>query len=288
MSHGCRYDPIDRRDEETSMKIVRYRTPDEAPTIGVLLTDGVAPTGYTDMVEFLASGDAALEVAQRAAETSELIADYTLLAPLPNPGKMLFLGRSFRQFRKDLDDSDPVFVYARVASSVIGPGESIRMPGPDEHVLYEGELLIVIGRAGRGIARSDAMDHVFGYTQVNDLTWTDWIHGERSDLPQITMCKNADTFCPMGPYIVTRDAYDPTSVGFTVTVNGEVRTRGSMSDLVWSIPRIVEFLSKDMTLHPGDVIATGTSDAQPIVAGDTVVVEFDGLGELANPVVPGW
>ena len=240
------------------------------------------------MVGFLAGGGAAGAAATRAVRSGERVVDHHVLAPLPNAGKMLFLGRSFRQFRGDLTDDDPVFVYARVASSVIGPGESIRMPGPDARVLYEAELLIVIGESGRGIDRSRAMDHVFGYTQVNDLTWTDWIHGAPGDLPQITMSKNADTFCPMGPYIVTRDSYDPTSVGFTVTVNGEVRTRGSMNDLVWSIPRIIEFLSKDMTLHPGDVIATGTSEALPIVAGDTVVVEFDGLGELSNPVAPRW
>jgi 2-keto-4-pentenoate hydratase/2-oxohepta-3-ene-1,7-dioic acid hydratase in catechol pathway len=270
------------------MKIVRYRTADQGPRVGVLTPAGVAPTAYTDMLGFLAAGDAAVAAAQRAVDSGERIVEHALLAPLPNAGKMLFLGRSFRQFRSDLTDADPVFVYARVASSVIGPGDSIRMPGPDEHVLYEGELLIVIGRSGRGIDQARAMDHVFGYTQVNDLTWTDWIHGAHGDLPQITMSKNADTFCPMGPYIVTRDSYDPTSVGFTVAVNGVVKTRGSMADLVWTIPRIIEFLSKNMTLHAGDVIATGTSDAQPIVAGDTVVVEFDGLGELSNAVVPGW
>ena len=270
------------------MRIVRYRTAAEPARVGVLVDGGVAPTEYTDMVAFLAAGDAAFAAAERAVDSGEVIADHVLLAPLPNAGKMLFLGRSFRQYRTDLVDADPVFVYARVASSVIGPGEPIRMPGPDERILYEGELLIVIGRAGRGIDQSDAMDHVFGYTQVNDITWTDWIHGSHGGLPQLTMSKNADTFCPMGPHIVTRDSYDPVSAEFTVTVNGEVRTRGSMSDLVWTIPHILEFLSKDMTLHAGDVIATGTSDAQPITAGDTVVVEFDGLGQLANPVVPGW
>jgi 2-keto-4-pentenoate hydratase/2-oxohepta-3-ene-1,7-dioic acid hydratase in catechol pathway len=92
----------------------------------------------------------------------------------------------------------------------------------------------------------------------------------------------------MGPCIVTRDDYDPLSAGFAVAIDGEVRTRGTMQDLVWTIPRIIEFLSKDLTLHPGDVIATGTSEAQPIVAGDTVTIEFDGLGELTNPVVAGW
>jgi 2-keto-4-pentenoate hydratase/2-oxohepta-3-ene-1,7-dioic acid hydratase in catechol pathway len=271
-----------------AMRIVRYRALGDPARVGVLVPGGVAPTDYTDMVDFLSDGEHALASARLATKRGNVIADHTILAPLTNAGKMLFIGRSFRQFRKDLPDTDPVFVYARVSSSVIGPGEAIRMPGPDEHVLYEGELLIVIGRAGRGIAQEEAMDHVFGYTQVNDITWTDWIHGPNDGLPQITMCKNADSFCPMGPYIVTRDSYDPTSVGFTVSVNGEVRTRGSMTDLVWTIPRIIEFLSKDMTLHPGDVIATGTSDAQPIVAGDTVVIEFDGLGQLSNPVEAGW
>ena len=205
------------------MRIVRYRTAEVAAQIGVLTSDGVAATPYRDMVEFIAAGDTALAPARRAADGPVFEGEFTLLAPLPNPGKMLFLGRSFRQFRANLDDADPVFVYSRVPSSVVGPGDAIRMPGPDEHVLYEAELLIVIGRTGRRIAPDAAMDHVFGYTQVNDITWTDWIHG--SDLPQITLSKNADTFCPMGPYIVTADAYDPYGAGFTVTVNGEVRTR---------------------------------------------------------------
>jgi 2-keto-4-pentenoate hydratase/2-oxohepta-3-ene-1,7-dioic acid hydratase in catechol pathway len=92
----------------------------------------------------------------------------------------------------------------------------------------------------------------------------------------------------MGPYLVTKDELDPAAVGFTVTVNGEVRTTGTTRDLAWGVPAIIEFLSRDMTLWPGDVIATGTSDAQAFVVGDEVVVEFSGLGRLANPVEAGW
>jgi 2-keto-4-pentenoate hydratase/2-oxohepta-3-ene-1,7-dioic acid hydratase in catechol pathway len=262
------------------MRFVRYEAGgDEA--VGVLDGDRIVPTGHTGMLELI--GDAHhLERGAAALERSEP-AGGRLLAPLPNPGKMLFLGRSFRQFREHLGPEDPPFVYARVASSIIGPGDAIRLPGPREHVLYEGELLIVIGTAGRRIPADLAMEHVFGYTQVNDVTWTDWIHREAS-LPQITLSKNADTFCPMGPAIVTKDEFDPTDVTFTVTVNGDVRTTGTTGDLAWSVPQIIELLSRDMTLWPGDVIATGTSDAQAIVAGDEVVVEFAGLGPLANPV----
>ena len=269
------------------MRIVRYRTADVAAQIGVLTSDGVAATPYRDMVEFLAAGDTALAAARRAADGPVLEGEFTLLAPLPNPGKMLFLGRSFRQFRADLDDADPVFVYSRVPSSVVGPGDAIRMPGPDEHVLYEAELLIVIGRTGRRIAPDAAMGHVFGYTQVNDITWTDWIHG--GDLPADHAEQERRHVLPNGPVHRHRRRLRPVRSG--VHGHGERRRcehRGTMSDLVWDIPRIIEFLSRDMTLYPGDVIATGTSDAQPIVAGDTVTVAFDGLGDLVNPVLPGW
>jgi 2-keto-4-pentenoate hydratase/2-oxohepta-3-ene-1,7-dioic acid hydratase in catechol pathway len=270
------------------MHIVRFRTEDGEPAIGVADGRRVAATGFTDMLGFIEDGDRARAQAEAAVARADWITDAQLLAPIPNPGKMLFLGRSFRQFRVNVADNEPVFVYSRVSSSIVGPGEAIRMPGPEAHVLYEGELLIVIGRAGRRINQSGAMDHVFGYTQVNDITWTDWIHGPNGGLPQITMSKNADTFCPMGPSIVTRDAFDPSDVSFTVTVNRELKTKGTTADLVWTIPAIIEFLSRDMTLYPGDVIATGTSDAQPIAVGDEVVVEFEGLGRLANPVVASW
>ena len=270
------------------MRLVRHLVEKEGPTIGVVVDGAVHETGYTDMRSFIEDGETALDSARTAGSAAAGIAAGRVLAPLPDPGKMLFLGRTFRAFRGDLDDDALPFVYSRVASSIVGPDEAIRMPGPNETVLYEGELLIVIGRAGRGIEAADAMGHVFGYTQVNDMTWTDWIHGGADDLPQITMCKNADTFCPMGPVIVTADEFDPHEAICRVSVNGEVRTQTSTDEMVWRIPRIIEWLSNDMTLWPGDVIATGTSDAQPVVVGDEVVVEFEGLGPLRNPVVAGW
>jgi 2,4-didehydro-3-deoxy-L-rhamnonate hydrolase len=269
------------------MKLVRYRA-DGVDGVGILDGEQVRPTGRADMVELVSADREALQRAVASAERAEPLEGARLLAPLDKPGKMLFLGRSFKQYREGLAPEEPPFVYSRVASSIVGPGDAIRMPGPDDHVLYEGELLIVIGRAGRGIGAADAMEHVFGYTQVNDVTWTDWIHRPDGGLPQITMSKNADTFCPMGPYLVTKDELDPADLAFTVAVNGEVRTTGTTRDLTWGIPAIIEFLSRDMTLWPGDVIATGTSDAQAFVVGDEVTVAFTGLGRLVNPVEAGW
>jgi 2-keto-4-pentenoate hydratase/2-oxohepta-3-ene-1,7-dioic acid hydratase in catechol pathway len=270
------------------MHLVRYRADGNQPAVGVRSGDQIVPTAYSDMKEFISDGEAALLAARAALERGDGVRSGQILAPLPNPGKMLFLGRSFRQFRQDLPREAVPFVYSRVPSSIIGPGDAIKLPRPDARVLYEGELLVVIGTAARNIQSADAMQCVFGYTQVNDLTWTDWLHGDNVGLPQICLCKNADTFCPMGPSIVTADEFNATAVPFSVTVNGTVRTMGSTGDLVWSLPEILSFLSRDMTLWPGDVIATGTSDAQAVAVGDEVVVEFDGIGALANPVIAGW
>lgn len=270
------------------MHLVSYTDNAGGPQVGVEADGAVFPTHYRDMLDFIVDGDQALMSARDALEQGRTAENVQLLAPLPRPGKMLFLGRSFREFRAGLDDDVEPFVYSRVPSSVIGPGESIRVPEPDATVLYEGELLVVVGRLLRRADAGEAMRAVFGYTQVNDITWTDWLESPHGGPPQICLCKNADTFCPMGPYIATADTFDPSDVSFSVTVNGEPAMEASTAGLVWSIGRVLEFLSRSMTLLPGDVIATGTPAAGPIVAGDTVTVAFDGLGELTNPVTKGW
>ncbi len=270
------------------MHLVRYLTTDDQTAIAVRGDRGIVPTGYTDMLAFIGDGDEALEIARSAQGHEEPITPKRILAPLINPGKMLFLGMTYDVFRKDVPEEQEPYVYARVQSSIIGPGDPIRIPRPDAHVLYEGELVVVIGKAMHRVAADEAMSHVFGYTQANDVTWTQWIHAATNAGPQICLSKNADTFCPLGPDIVTGDEVDPTNLSVTVSVNGEQKTRSSTRGLAWSIPSILEFLCRDMTLWPGDLISTGTSDAQDIVAGDNVAVEFAGLGTLENPVVAGW
>jgi 2-keto-4-pentenoate hydratase/2-oxohepta-3-ene-1,7-dioic acid hydratase in catechol pathway len=268
------------------VRLVRYRSGDPAlagARLGAVEGDAVVDLGPGDMRAHVAAGGAGPGILDGRRTP---LADVSLLAPLPDPGKMLFLGRTFPGYRGESGDADPPFVYVRVASSITGPGEPIRLPRAGARILYEGELAVVIGRRARGVAASAALDHVFGYTQVNDVTWPEWAPSRGEfDLPQISMMKNADTFCPMGPALVTADELDPATLGFRVLVNGEVRTEGTTADLVWSIPEIIAFLSRDMTLEPGDVIALGTPDAQVIVPGDEVTVEFDGLGRLSNPVV---
>jgi 2-keto-4-pentenoate hydratase/2-oxohepta-3-ene-1,7-dioic acid hydratase in catechol pathway len=268
--------------------LVSYTSAADGPRVGVEVEGAVHPTAYRDMVDFIVDGEVALDRARDAVDQGRAESNVRLLAPLPRPGKMLFLGRSFREFRPGLDDDVEPFVYSRVPSSVVGPGETISVPEADATLLYEGELLIVVGRPIKRADAGEAMDAVFGYTQVNDVTWTNWLESPHGGPPQICLCKNADTFCPMGPYIATADSFDPGDVAFSVTVNGEQVMRASTSGLVWGVGRVLEFLSRSMTLLPGDVIATGTPAAGPIVAGDSVTVSFDGLGELTNPVAAGW
>jgi len=269
------------------MHLVRYLTTDGEAAVGVRGHHGIVATGYVDMLAFIRDGDAALDAARHRLGDAP-VAVARLLAPLENPGKMLFLGMTYDVFRQDVGPDEVPYVYARVQSSITGPGDPIRLPGPDAHVLYEGELVVVIGAPMYRVTADDAMRHVYGYTQANDVTWTQWVHASGKVGPQICLSKNADTFCPLGPDIVTVDEVDPVDLGFTVTVNGEQRTVASTKGLAWSIARILEFLSQDMTLWPGDLVSTGTCEAKEIVAGDVVTVEFDGLGALENPVVGSW
>jgi 2-keto-4-pentenoate hydratase/2-oxohepta-3-ene-1,7-dioic acid hydratase in catechol pathway len=154
---------------------------------------------------------------------------------------------------------------------------------------YEAELAVIIGTGGRGITRADAMNHVWGYTIINDVTARD-LQGKYS---QWLIGKSQDTFCPMGPWAVTADAFDPGSAGVRCFVNGDLRQDARVSQLIFDIPTLIETLSAGITLNPGDIIATGTpagvgiGHSPPVYlkAGDVVRVEVDGIGTLENRFV---
>ena len=270
------------------MHLVRYRGRNGAVGIGIRTADGIVPAPYGEMIDVLRGGEAALESIRATTTQRSVTEPDAILAPLDNPGKMFFLGMTYEQFRQDVPADAPPYVYARVQSSIVGPGDAIRVPQQDAHLLYEGELVVVIGKPMFRVPAEEAMDYVWGYTIANDVTWTQWVHGGTKVGPQISLSKNADTFCPLGPDLVTADEIDPHDVDFTVKVNGETKTTSSTRGLALRVPQILEFLCRDTTLWPGDLISTGTSDAQVIVAGDEVEIEFAGLGVLTNPVVAGW
>jgi 2-keto-4-pentenoate hydratase/2-oxohepta-3-ene-1,7-dioic acid hydratase in catechol pathway len=225
-----------------------------------------------------------------------------LLAPLPRPRRNLWcVGRNYHAHASELKES--VFkdnaakvdawpiVFTKVPEAVVGPQDDVRLPGAavSSQIDYEAELAVVIGRGGRNIARADAMAHVFGYTIVNDVTARD----VQMRHAQWDLGKSFDTFCPMGPWIVTADELDGTDTRVRCWVNGELRQDSRTSLLIFDIPTLIETCSRGITLHPGDVIATGTpagvgmglKPPRWLAHGDTVRIEIDGIGRIENRFV---
>ncbi len=254
-----------------------------------------ADHGALSIIRALADGQALPAAAGPRLPVSAI----TLRAPLPRPQRNLFcIGRNYRAHAEELATS--VFrdqmaeapqwpmVFSKVPQTVIGPFDTVRLPGKavSEQIDYECELAVVIGRGGRDIARSRAMEHVFGYTVVNDVSARDVQvrHG------QWHLGKSFDTFCPMGPWIATADELDGRATRVRGWVNGELRQDGQTQDMIFDIPTLIETCSRGITLLPGDVIATGTpsgvgmgfSPPKWLKHGDVVRVEIDSIGVIEN------
>ena len=278
--------------------------------VGAVSADGreLSPLAWPDasrgalaLIEALARGEA-LPAPSGARLPLQAV---TLNAPLPKPLRGLWcVGRNYRAHAAELattvfrdvlpkqDDGWPI-VFTKVAECVIGPHDGVRLPGAavSSQIDYESELAIVIGRAGRDISRSRAMDHVFGYTIVNDVTARDvQVRHLQWDLG-----KSFDTFCPMGPCIVSADELDGRDVRVRgcVTPRGglaELRQDGHTRDMIFDIATLIETCSRGIMLHPGDVIATGTpagvgmgfKPPKWLGAGDIVRIEIDGIGAIEN------
>ena len=206
--------------------------------------------------------------------------DVQLLSPIL-PSKVVAVGKNYAEHAREMGGEAPPtpVIFLKPSTSVIGPGDAIRLPPESSRVDFEAELAIVIGRPARDVGRDDALAHVFGYTAANDVTARDQ---QQSD-GQWARAKGHDSFCPLGPWIET--VLDPADLRITAAVNGELRQDDRTANMVHDVPALIEFMSAVMTLLPGDVILTGTpAGVGPIAAGDTVVVEIEGIGRLDNPV----
>jgi len=224
----------------------------------------------------------------------------TLLAPIPKPLKNVFcVGRNYAEHIAEGDRAQnqkvgatehPVF-FTKPPTSVVPPdGDVLIFPDVSTSIDYEVELAVVIGKAGRNIAKADAMDHVFGYTILNDVTARDV---QRRHGGQYFKGKGLDGSCPIGPAIVTADEIsDPQALSIGLKVNGDQRQDGNTKDMIFDIPTLIASLSEGLTLEPGDLIATGTPSGvgyamdppQFLKDGDTVVCEIEGIGTLSNTV----
>lgn len=200
-----------------------------------------------------------------------------------------FTRSGFDSSAKDQSEAIPTapIIFTKAPETVIATGENIRYPtGVSDSIDYEAELGVVIGKGGRGITKADALDHVFGYTIINDMTARDL----QSKHKQWFIGKSLDTFCPMGPWLVSADEVDVGNLDVKCWVNGELRQDANTSDLIFDVPTLIETLSAGLTLQPGDVIATGTpagvgigfSPPKFLVRGDEIAIEISGLGRLSN------
>lgn len=268
----------------------------EPPTLRVL---------PPDMASFIRLGTVALEAAQNVLRFlkrrpavpvgTQLIYPFdavAIRAPL-RPGKILCSGINYRGHKEENPEAkmpEEPFFFSKLPSAVIGPGEPIVKPARTEQLDYEVELAVVIGRRMKAASESAVAESIFGYTILHDVSARDVQFKDN----QITLGKNFDTFCPLGPCIVTADELpNPAAVRLRSSLNGRVMQDGTTADWVFSVPRLLSFLSGVMTLEPGDVVSTGTPGGvgvfqKPPVfmkAGDVVALEAEGIGRLENPVV---
>jgi len=258
------------------------------------------------MLDLIADGDAGLARAREALSAAPISID-RLCAPLPRPGTIFGSGVNYISHGDEassfIPPTEPRIDFIKLPNAVIGPGDAIVIPPHDRvikrpegfNVDYEVELAVVIGKRAKNVSRTTALDHVFGYTLHNDVGSRAVQYGINGWL-QADLGKNFDTFAPMGPVIVTKDELpDYGQAHLTARVNGELRQDALVSDQIFAIPVVIEWLSSIITLRPGDVISTGTPAGcgtfrnppgflQP---GDVLTIAEDTIGELTNPVVAG-
>lgn len=254
-----------------------------------------------DMEGFLQGGKESLALAKEAVQYAlnhesavQLVfgkADVKIGAPVTNPGKMICVGHNYREHILEMGRELPTHpvVFAKFANTIVGPEDDIPFYPISEQLDYEAEFAFVVGKRAKNVSQEDALDYVAGYTIVNDVTYRDiqrrtieWLQG-----------KAVDGSAPMGPWLVTSDELtDPSGLEISLSVNGEERQRSNTSNLVFTVQRLVEFLSELMTLEPGDVILTGTPGGVGVARepqaflkdGDVVRIEVDKVGVLENKV----
>jgi 5-carboxymethyl-2-hydroxymuconate isomerase len=256
----------------------------------------MVPDGPATMARLIDGGVGTLRALEAAAADASIAArgspieDADLLAPLPRPGKIVAIGRNYRDHTTEEGVAPPAapLVFAKWPSSVVGPGAEVCWdPGLTQQVDYEAELAVVIGRTARNVSIADALDHVLGYTCLNDVSARDIQFGDG----QWVRGKSLDTFCPMGPVLVTADEVgDPQDLAISCCVGGERLQDARTSSMFFSVAEIISYCSSSFTLEPGDVIATGTPGGvgafrdppRYLGDGDRVTVEIERIGRLEN------
>ena len=271
------------------MKIAVYDA-GAGPRIGVVLGDRIVDAGLEgSLVDHMAGWESLAPVLTALdRERGRPLSEVRLCAPVPRPGKIFAIGLNYADHIAESGMGTPErqVWFTKAQTSVNGPFDPVQVPKVSQAVDYEAEMVVVIGRRGKHIAREDAAAHIFGYCVGNDVTERLWQHAT----PQWSLGKSFDTHAPFGPWITTADEVDPHALDIRCTVNGEERQSSNTRHLVFDVFDQVAHLSQAMTLEPGDVIFTGTpggigaamSPRRFLKAGDLVRVEIEGLGAIEN------
>lgn len=297
------------------MKLFTYRLPGQPPAIAVRRGDADfdlrsavqarlgegrdaerrVPAEMTALIEAGGLWDPDLLAAAAEPGVPPLDADgLRLLAPLPRPGKIIGVGRNYGAHAAEggLERQEQPRLFAMLPNSVIGPADTIPKPPAVSKLDWEIELAVVVGRRMKAISEADVLSHVAGYTILNDVSAREFQFDVTP--PQTTFAKSMDGFTPIGPVLVSADEFgDPKGVGLRCWVDGELMQEGNTNDLIFSVPYVLSYVSRYMTLMPGDVIATGTPAGvghfrdPPVYleAGSVVRMEVDRIGVLENRVV---
>jgi 2-keto-4-pentenoate hydratase/2-oxohepta-3-ene-1,7-dioic acid hydratase in catechol pathway len=258
---------------------------------------GLSGAGFGDLISIIAGGADAMDRVVRWAGNppgGERLdpAEQKLAAPIPRPPKIICIGLNYRDHAAESNMAIPQTptVFAKFPTAVIGPGQPIVLPKASTQPDYEAEFAVVIGRRGRHIPEDRWREHVFGYTILNDVSARDF----QMATSQWVIGKTFDTFAPFGPAIVTADEIDdPHKLAISLELSGETMQNSNTCNLIFTVPKLVAYLSSVFTLEPGDIIATGTPGGvgfarkppRYLKPGDECRVRIEGLGELYNPVV---
>jgi 2-keto-4-pentenoate hydratase/2-oxohepta-3-ene-1,7-dioic acid hydratase in catechol pathway len=280
------------------VRLVTYATAGSGSRLGVEAAGGTihdltAVLGVADVGEMLARGIAASDVEDLRARASALQPDEVVLqAPIRRPGKIICVGLNYHDHCREQGVEPPThpILFSKFANAVSHPGAPVTRPAATEQLDLECELAVVIGRRASRVDRVEAMNAVFGYTILNDVTMRDLQREDR----QWLRAKGSDGFAPMGPAVVTADELgDPQALRLGSSVNGDVWQNSSTAEMIFDIPTLVAFASRTITLEPGDLIATGTPAGvghyqrppRYLAEGDVMRCEIEGIGAIENPVV---
>lgn len=298
-----------------SMKLVTFRS-NEGLRAGVIVLEHVVDIQKAaiwieekeslsnSMIELLEAGAPVKEAIQRivvsleknledavASGIAKPLKEVSLFAPVPRPSKIICVGLNYRDHAIETGQKIPEYpmLFPTYVNAVNGPNDPIVIPKVSNKIDFEAELAVVIGKRGRYISEEKALEFVAGYTCFNDVSTRDY----QRHTPQFGLGKSFDTHAPMGPWIVTKDEIpNPQNLSIELTLNGKVMQKSNTKELIFTVEKLIAYISEAITLEPGDIIATGTPSGVGVARnpqvflrpGDEVAVKIEGIGEMVNPV----